>query len=466
MALMPGMPRAFDHALRVVAIALAASLAVAAWHDVSKAWDTWAYHLPFAARMLGIVGPDAYVFSPDNAQRYAGFPLFAELLQGLFWKITGRPECATFVALFSLFGLVAYLKRAFAIAPHVAFIALLAIPLVQIHATQCYVDLPANVGLTVLILLVHRAWVDPGPPRVRLLIGAAACAIATANSKFQLVPLVLVASAALFARTFRDRKSLLVFAVALPLVFATPIKNFVVHGNPVWPVELGFGLPYAETRYESAPYWLEHAPRPARFLLSIVEWNVDRWSVDQWTPPEHPAKRMGGFFGAYVIAGLAGLALAAWKKRTRETKVALSVFGGATLVVSLLPQSHELRYYLFWMLLLVASNLVLWFRDRPVPVTLVALAAFAFVAWKTNGSWLYMSGDSFSQLVASRVDAKVIETARDGDRVCVADDPWTFLYAAPFHGANGKRFTVLEAKRREDCSPSALGGSPGPGRAR
>lgn len=459
------MPRVLDHALRVVAIALAASLAIAAWHDVSKAWDTWAYHLPFAARLFGIVGPDAYVFSTDNAQRFAGFPLFAELLQGLLWKITGRPECATFVALFSLFGLVAYLKRAFGISPHVAFIALLAIPLVQIHATQCYVDLPANVGLTVLLLLVYRAWALPNAPPIRLLIGAAACAIATANSKFQLAPLVLLASAALFAHSFRDRKSLVVFAVALPLVFATPIKNFVVHGNPVWPVEFGFGLPYAETRYDSAPYWLEHAPRPVRFLLSIVEWKVDRWSVDQWTPPEHPAKRMGGFFGAYVIAGLVGLGLAAWKKRTRETKVALALFCSATLVVSLLPQSHELRYYLFWMLLLVSLNLVVWFRDRPVPVAAVAVVAFACVVWKTNGSWLYMSGDSFSELVAARVDAKVIDSARDGDRICVADDPWTFLYAAPFHSQKGKRFTVLEAKRREDCSPFALGGSRAPSRA-
>ena len=456
------MPRAFDHALRVVAIAVAASLVVAGWHDVSKAWDTWAYHLPFAARMLGIVGSDAYVFSTDNAQRFAGFPLFAEMLQGLFWKITGRPECATFVALFSLFGLVVYLKRAFGIAPHVGLIALLAIPLVQIHATQCYVDLPANIGLTILLLLVHRAWVSPDAPSRKLLVGAAACAIATANSKFQLVPLVLLASAALFARSFRDRKNLVVFAIALPLVFATPLKNFVVHGNPVWPVEFGFGLPYAETRYDSAPYWLEHAPRPVRFVLSILEWNVDRWSVDQWTPPEHPAKRMGGFGGAYVIAGLVGLGLAAWKKRNRETKVALALFGATTLVVSFLPQSHELRYYLVWMLLLVSLNLVLWFRERPLPTAIVALAAFAFVVWKTNATWLYMSGDSFDQLVAARVDAKVIESAHDGDRVCVADDPWTFLYAAPFHPDAKKRFTVLEAKRREDCSPAALGGSPAP----
>jgi hypothetical protein len=455
--------RALDTALRVAAIALAVSLSVAAWHDVSKAWDTWAYHLPFAARIAGIVGPDAYVFSVDNEQRFAGFPLFAELLQGILWRVTSRPECASFVALFSLFGLVAFLWRFFRVVPHVAFVALLAIPLVQIHATQCYIDLPANIGLTILLLLVHRAWTETERPRLGMLVAAALCAIATANSKFQLVPLVLMAGAALLARAYRDKKALLVFFIALPLVFATPIKNMLVHGNPVWPVELGFGLPYAETRYESAPYWLEHAPRPLRFALSVLEVGVDRWSVDQWTPPEHPAKRMGGFFGAYAIAGLAGIALALFKKRTRETKVAAALFGGTTLVLSFLPQSHELRYYLVWMLLLVSLNLIVWLRDRPGVTTAIALAAFLWVAWSTRGTYLYASGDSFEELVAARVDRMVIDGAKEGDRVCVADDPWTFLYAAPFHP--GKHFTVLEAKRARDCLPSAPAESRALGRA-
>ena len=46
----------------------------------------------------GIVDGDAFVFSAMNRARYAGFPLGAEILQGLAWKITGRPEAANLVS--------------------------------------------------------------------------------------------------------------------------------------------------------------------------------------------------------------------------------------------------------------------------------------------------------------------------------------------------------------------------------
>lgn len=453
-------PRAvFDLAVRAVAIALGVGLFAAAWHDVSKAWDTWAYHLPFAARIAGIVGPGSYVFSAENQARYEGFPLVAEALQGLFWRATGRPECANLVALFSLFGLVAFVWRVLRVPPHVALVAFLAIPLVQIHATQCYVDLPANVGATILVLLAFRAWVETEPPSPRTLLGAAAVAAATANAKFQLVPVVLAASLALLVRARRDRTLAAVVALALPLVFATPIKNAIRHGNPVWPVELhvlGRALPFAATRYEAYPRWLEHAPGPVRFACSVLEIGVKSWSVDQWTPPDDRGYRMGGFFGAYVLVALAAIALAAWKQRTREAKVAAAFVAGTTLVTSVLPQSHELRYYLFWMLVLVALALTLWARERPVLASAIALAAMAFVAGSTRGAYLYPSGDAFATLVASRVDRKVIDGASPGQRLCIADEPWTFLHAPELHP--GARFTVQEATSPEECPPD-------PGRA-
>jgi hypothetical protein len=113
------------------------------------------------------------------------------------------------------------------------------------------------------------------------------------------------------------------------------------------------------------------------------------------------------------------------------------------------------------MLLLVAFNLILWLRDRPRIVTAIALVAFGWVAWKTSATYLYASGDSFRELVAARVDKKVIDEANEGETICVADDPWTFLYTGRF---NGKRIRVQEAKRSADCPPrsSPPSGSPAP----
>jgi hypothetical protein len=456
-----------DVALRVVAAVLMLSLAVAAWHDVSKAWDVWYYHLPFAGRIVGIVDASSFNFGRANQARYDGFPLLGEALQGLLWRITGRPECASFVSLAALPGLAWFLKRTFAVPPHLTLLALLAIPLVQIHATACYVDLPANACVTMLVLIAYRQVVDRTAPNMRMLLGASALAIASANMKFQLVLVVVAASVALVATCLRRdaqrRTRLLVIALALPLVFATPIKNVIRHGNPVWPVEihlLGKSLPHSEGAYSSSPVWLENVPRPVRFGASILELGLrpiashERWSLDQWTPPSDPGYRMGGFFGAYVVVNLVALVLAAFLRRTREAKVAAAFAGGASVVASLMPQSHELRYYLFWMLLLVSLNLVVWSRERKTTTGLVTALALTIVAWSTGGTYLWASGDSFAQLVAQKADRAALERVAPGERVCVPRQPWTFLYAPLFHPS--RTYSVQEAETPAECEGARL----------
>jgi hypothetical protein len=459
--------RSVDLALRALAAVLLASLAIAAWHDVSKAWDVWYYHLPFAGRIVGILDASSFTFGRANQARYDGFPLFGELLQGLLWRITGRPECATFVAFAALPGLAWFLKKTFDVPWHVSVLAFLAIPLVQIHATGCYVDLPANAWVTMLALLAYRQLVLREPPSLRVLLGGSALAIATANTKFQLVPVVMVSAAVLVATALRRdakrRMRLLVIAIAVPLVLATPIKNAIRHGNPVWPVEihlLGKSLPHAEGAYSSSPVWLEDAPRPVRWAASVLELGLHpiashaRWSIDQWTPPSEPGYRMGGFFGAYVIVNLASLLFAALSRRTREAKVATLFAAGASIVASLMPQSHELRYYLFWMLLLVALNLVVWSRERRTTTGLVALAALGVVAWSTGGTYLYPSGDSFTTLVAAKTDRAALDRIGPGERVCISRQPWTFLYAPLFHA--DKSYSVQEAEGPAECAGARL----------
>ena len=449
------MERAARRIFQLVACAIALGLAAAAMHDVSKAWDVWAYHLPFAARIAGIVGPDAYAFSAENAARFAGFPLLAEALQGTLWAITRRPEHANLVALFSLFALVAFLRRVLRVPMHASLLAFIAIPLVMIHATASYVDLTANALATMLLAWTLRTVLRQALVRIRDLAIGAALAAGVVNTKFQLVPLVVAASIVLVVRSLRPRagrwKRLLFCVLVLPIVLATPLKNTIVHGNPVYPVEvtvLGKTLPAATTAYVSSPRYLENASRPRRFVWSALEVGVRRWSVDQWTPPDDPGYRMGGFFGAYVVVNVVALAWALWRKRSREAFVACAFVAGVTLVVAFAPQSHELRYYMVWMLFLVSVNLLLWARDAPVATPFVAACALAFVTWATRGAYLYPSGDSFATLLDARVEKRVVEGAAPGTTICVAREPWTFLYAPTFHG---KAYRVQEATTPEEC---------------
>jgi hypothetical protein len=463
--------RTFDLAQRIAAVALALGLLAGGWLNVSKAWDAWSYHLPFAARLAGIVPSETYVFSHDNQVRFEGFPLLAEAVQGLFWRITGRPEATSLLSLAALFAIPVFLHRTRRVPLHLSFLALVAIPLVQIHATGSYIDLPANACATLLFLCVHRALAKREPPSLRLLVWAAVFAAVTTNMKFQLFPAVVLASIILLVRSVTRfvtpegvrragrGKRLAVFALALPIVFATPIKNVVRHGNPVWPVEmavLGRSLPHAETAYFSSPAHLQSAPRPVRFLRSVLE--IDnrpiashrRWSVDQWTPRDEPAYRMGGFFGAYVALNLLALGFAAWRRRSREARAAVGLMFAVTVLASVMPQSHELRYYMHWMLLLVALNLTLWAREAPATTGFVAASAVAVVAWSTGGGYLYASGDSFASLVDTKVERAVIESAQPGEHLCIAREPWTFLYAPAFH--RGASHIVRESTSDADCA--------------
>jgi hypothetical protein len=408
-----------------------------------------------------------------NQARFDGFPLLAETLQGILWRITGRPESANLVA-FATIPLFSWVvKKMFAVPMHLTIIGLLAVPLVQIHATSCYVDLPSNAAASVVVLVAIKAWGDADDrPDVRLLLVAGVAAGIAANMKALMHPLVLVALVALGARVVpplaRDRRFgvLAMMLVALPLIFATPLKNLVLHGNPYYPVELhlvGRTLPGPEGPYSSSPVWLEHAPRPLRFVCSLLELGlpplgVGRWTLDQWTRPDAPGYRMGGFFGAYVVLHLVVLV---WRgvreRRDRVVRVACLGFLVMSALVSVLPQSHELRYYLGWMMVLVVLNLHLASRSEShrrdgALMGLACAGALGIVLVVTRCEYAYPSGRSFDALVHVEVDDAIVGKVHDGDEVCVRRAPWNFLWASRFHAP--RSYAVREAVTEAECDGS------------
>ena len=66
---------------------------------------------------------------------------------------------------------------------------------------------------------------------------------------------------------------------------------------------------------------------------------------------------MGGYIGTYVLALLA---LLWWSVRTAPHGRAVTILVvGISVVCALMPLSHDLRYYMFWMLTLVSTVLAL-----------------------------------------------------------------------------------------------------------
>ena len=198
---------------------------------------------------------------------YNGFPLLGEMLQGLFWRFFGLIQAANLVALSSLV-LFCYFSSVYLAVPAGSlFLALLAVPLIQIHAAASLVDLPANVACAAMLLVAYRVYAQVVHPAWRDIVLFSVAAAAAANMKFTTVPLAMLSLLAVVARLmffYRSdtshierptRHMLLLMMISLvafsPIIFASLVKNTIVFGNPIYPVGLkisGMSLPHTIMR--------------------------------------------------------------------------------------------------------------------------------------------------------------------------------------------------------------------------
>jgi len=451
--------------LKIIALATISGVFLKAVIDVDGSWDTWMYHLPYAARLWGVSSPSDYLMHYGLEERFEGFPLLAEYLQGLFWIISQRPESANLVGFFSLLLYIWFLKRYLNIPLYLSTLILLAIPLVQIHAVSCYIDLPANIAVSMLVILGYLLYTRENFANrfnILLMILVAACAV---NMRFVLTPLTFIMVTLIILRLFwlgsqtveltKSYRALFLFpalGIALLAIFATPIKNVIVHGNPAYPVIMtiaGVTLNHLHEAIEIVPPYLEHAPRAQRWLHSVLEVETYpfthplHWSIDQYFPP-HFGNRLGGYFAAYVVFNLLLLLYLTYRLHSRESRIILLSFIGLTGFTAIMPQSLELRYYLYWMLLLVSSNAYLVMQLHAAipnnrwihPATFGSVAALAMltVILVTRGMYVHPSFFTFKDLQQEQVVPEIINTLHtQKGQFCFHRAPWTFLYSAIFN---------------------------------
>jgi hypothetical protein len=465
----------FDWLLRALAVIVLGLMFARAVLCLSQSYDVWYYHMQFATRLARIVTPDVFIFYPEDAERFKGFPLLGEAIQGMLWRITGRAESANLLAFSSIPVLAWFLQRRFAVPWHISVLALLAIPIAHVHSVNSHVDLPGSAATAALVLIALQAFASVEPLSIGMLALAALAGAFAVNTKAVVEPVVLVSLVLIGLRILllsrhlpeplkrRYHRALVVLALLLPIIFATPLRNTILYRNPVYPFRtllLGHQLPGPEADYVSSPVWLEHASRPTRFLLSLLEIRVpsftdpERWNVGQWTPMTHPGYRMGGFFNVYVVLNLGLLGLRLFRERSREARAAAAGFGLVTLITSVMPQSHELRYYMYWMLVLVGINL--WLACRPGAILIgslgfggVAAVTLGIVVLVTRGVYQTPTRFSFADMLQAHVDEKAIARIHDGETICATHDPYNLLWAAPFHPP--RKYAVQSAQVATEC---------------
>ena len=299
----------------------------------------------------------------------------AHFLQGLLWRITGRIQSTNLVGFFAITSYFIFLKSYFQIPLYLSAIALFSIPLVLTHASASFVDLLGNVGTSILVMMTYSFYKNKELPNFpELLIAFIGAAIA-ANTKTQLQPLVFVILIVLGIRlawywqqkpSVNLIKTVSIALLATIIIFATPVKNTVVYGNPLYPIKIQVGG--IVLNHKLSPDAYEEGNRQLNWLMSISEINApENWTTDQWSGDPNRSRR-GGFFGAYVVFNLlllVGFAVREFivnksnQNSDRQARVALLTAIAMSLVPLNFPQSHELRYFMYWMICLVSLNLYL-----------------------------------------------------------------------------------------------------------
>jgi hypothetical protein len=486
--------RVLEIILSAIALTIAILIFLKAFIDLDTNYDVGWYHLPFAARIWGIV--PAQSFSSENIveYRYAGFPLLTHFFQGLLWKLSGRVQATNLVGYLSLIIYFLTLRSFFQVPLYLSAIAIFAIPAVLTHASTSFVDLPGNIGVTVLMMMIYRFFSQSQLPSKQELLLAFLGAAMAANTKPQLQPLIFVLFWVTgirllwlyFKYTAAGKRRLWLTvplaAIASILIFATPIKNVALYGNPFYPIKIqvaGIVL-----NHELTPDTYAEGNRPQKWLQSILEINTPRWSTDQWNGGDNKnLDRAGGFFGAYVVFNLLlllGLTIReqilnskSVEKKSRNATTALIMFLLVSLIPANFPQSHELRYFMFWMITLVSLNLSLvsglqnqgnsWLQVRYLG--LVYLLFMAIVWVKIDKFYLKPDFRSVERYLKNNIKTELVEQMVPNQRTCLiarhaiakpnsvpfAQINNAFYYSSYFHPEIPYDYSVKAAVDPQDC---------------
>lgn len=394
----------------------------------------------------------------------------------MMWRLTGTPMFADVLSIAMIVALCLYLKSRFDVPLAWSWLAFLAIPEVQIELTSSYIDVPVNVGITLALLALLRIVVEPTKTqRADVSIALAALAIA-AGSKHQMVPVALLAWAAIVLVCAQrpasiglpSRLAVLLLLGILGVLALLPkvIINAIDFHNPFYPIAISIGpfsFPGPEPMMQTVSIsdaWVR-APGPVRWLASLFEFDAFRgrplpWMLGQADVPQQSRSfRMGGYFVGYVLALITVVALS--YRATRKARFAVMMLIAISVVCSLLPLSHEMRYYMFWMLMLVSVTLACVHSPSFASVEQPTLRRFAHagiaiclltVVTMTGGAYLSTHGNELPDLLQETT--ATVDQIPEGATLCILEkDRRAILYSSLFHPQRRYQTHVLDSSEED-----------------
>ena len=447
-------------------------------------WDSWAYHFPFSAQLLNINNyGQSFVLEKYLQSRYEGFPLIAEFLQGIIWIITSSLSSTALLNSISLCLFIWCAHRFVKANLTILVFGILSIPMIAIHATSTYIDLFFGIGIAfqylfALIIYKEIGRIDSVTPLKIWGWCYVFSAFVLGNTKMWGPILSLAISAFLFFsivfnQKIRANKNILrntifVLGIACILSCSTLIKNTLVHSNPIYPIAfkvpiLNLQLNGPEIEYKNTPGYAEQYgvfSRPIYFLTSITEYdwtirgitpyyNVDMGSFEK--PKNYSAARTGGWWGLNIVISislLAALCLLSKATKSNGHRISffpLTLFIFITGITSFMPQSHELRYFLYWPIVLLfnlaylVTNLTLSIRYTNVIGALyIGLFIFSlfFLQGESIGSLLTYKSEQ--ELIGIDATATEVVTAKQLGGICLglSYSPYQFNYSAVLQGGS------------------------------
>ena len=154
------------------------------------------------------------------------------------------------------------------------------------------------------------------------------------------------------------------------------------------------------------------------------------------------------------------------RHRCRQTSTAIILLAVMSAITALAPQSHELRYYLYWMITLVSLNLYLvTYLEKsssqrtqllnPLNLGFICLVFLAVVITKTNFVYIKPNFYTLDKHLQYVVNPNILKQIQPGEKVCLINKSKQYRktngYPVYFHPQLNYSYSIKSALDSSEC---------------